>query len=121
MLPAKHTMRHSIVMGVATGLLCIAASTPSAVMAQVNGVHVTAFPWGGYANFAKNVNLDDEPLFGGTLGLNFHRHVGVEGHIGWIATHTQDGFTHYAVPLPPAPTERDLSLLHYGVDLIANL
>ncbi len=104
-------------LGVA-GMAAVVA--PGQGLAQVNGVHVTLFPWGGYANFAKNVNLEDEPIYGGSLGLMFFRYVGLEGHLGFSSTETVHGFTHYAVN-PPAPPPREVDMLHYGGNLVVNL
>ena len=42
---------------IALGLVLITPAGP--LRAQVNGPHVSIFPWAGYANFAKNVNFKD--------------------------------------------------------------
>src|SRR5687768_9236912 len=68
--------------------------------AQVNGFHVTLYPWGGFANFAKNVNIEDEPMYGGTVGLQLHRYVGIEGHVGRSSTETGFGYTLYTLTPP---------------------
>src|SRR5258706_9075624 len=70
--------------------------------AQTHGVSMTVEPWGGYANFAKNVNLDDKSIFGGTLGFYPFRYVGIEGHLGYATPQTFHGFTPYAIT-PPTP------------------
>ena len=61
---------------------------PAQSIAQVNGLSVSLFPWGGYANIAKNVNIEDEPGYGGTIGLNLHRYVALEAHYGRFSTET---------------------------------
>jgi len=94
-------------------------ATPS--QAQVNGVHVTIEPWAGYFNFAKNVNLEDEVIYGGTLGLALHRYVALEGHIGRSSTKTIHGFTPYAITPPTPAIPQDVTMLHYGADLALNL
>jgi OOP family OmpA-OmpF porin len=100
----------------------VAASAPITAMAQVNGVHVTVFPWYGYANFAKNVNFDDKTIYGGSLGLNFHRYVGIEGHLGRSSPPTVDGFTLYAPASPATPlAPAEVDMLHYGGNLVVNL
>jgi OOP family OmpA-OmpF porin len=101
--------------------LFVVAATPRAALAQVNGFHVTVFPWGGYGNYAKNVNLEDEPIYGGSLGINLHRYVGIEGHIGRSSTETVHGFTHYAVTPPAVAIPREVDILHYGGQLVINL
>lgn len=87
--------------------------------AQVNGVHVLIEPWGGFANYAKNVNLDDSGVFGGRVGLMLHRYVGIEGHYGFLKTDSFEG------PLPWRTTGslpvKDVDVKHYGVDLALNL
>jgi outer membrane protein OmpA-like peptidoglycan-associated protein/opacity protein-like surface antigen len=101
-------------------LALIAPSRPA--FAQVDGPHVVLFPWGGYANFAKNVNIKDKPLFGGTAGLFVHKYVGVEAHLGYLKTNTITGFTHYSIdPAPAILVPEELSMLHYGGDLVLNL
>ena len=89
-------------------------------LAQVNGFNVTIEPWAGFFDFAKNVNLDDKPIYGGSLGLNLHRYVGIEGHIGYSSTNTIHGFTPYSITPPDPPTPRDVTMIHYGADLVVN-
>lgn len=95
--------------------------TPQISSASVNGPHVTITPWGGFTNYAKNVNLEDEPLYGGSLGLMFHKYFGIEGHIGRGSTQTIHGFTKYAITPPAVPIPQDVDLLHYGGHLLINL
>src|SRR5262249_44720731 len=97
------------------GLVLILAQPPRA--SAVSGPSLTLFPWGGYANFAKNVNLKDTPVYGGTIGLSPYRYVSIEGHFGRGSTHTVFGYTPYALTPPPAPIEREVEMLHYGGDL----
>src|SRR5437870_77778 len=66
------------------GMTLFAALLARASLAQVNGPNLTIEPWGGYANFAKNVNIKDAPVYGGTLGLYLYRYIGLEGHIGEV-------------------------------------
>lgn len=84
-------------------------------------IRAQIFPWAGYVNFAKNVNYDDDPIFGGSLGLTFAKYVGVQGHIGYTSTQTIHGFTPYAVVPPAVPSPQDVNMLHYGFDLLVNL
>ncbi|MEO5988069.1 MAG: thrombospondin type 3 repeat-containing protein, partial [Candidatus Eisenbacteria bacterium] len=94
---------------------------PRQAAAGVNGVHLTVTPWAGYANFAKNVNLEDGTIYGGTLGLMFHRYVGIEAHLGRVTATTVHGFTPYAITPPATLNPRDVDVLHYGGDLVLNL
>ncbi len=97
-----------------------AARVPAA-SAAVNGVSVTVFPWAGFGNFAKNVNIEDDPFFGVNVGLMFHRYVGIEGHIGTSSTKTVNGFTTYAQPVLTGAVRHDVDVLHYGGQLVVNL
>jgi OOP family OmpA-OmpF porin len=98
------------------------AFAPPGAQAQVNGIHITLYPWGGFANFAKNVNIEDEPLYGGTLGIQLHRYVGIEGHVGRSSTETQFGYTLYAqTPPPGVGPPREVDMMHYGANLVLNL
>ncbi len=101
--------------------LLTAALLPSVSSSQTNGMHVTVFPWYGYANFAKNVNLDDKSIYGGTLGLEFSRYVGIEGHLGASNPHTFHGFTPYSITPPTPAIQRETDMLHYGGDLVVQL
>src|SRR5439155_15572329 len=98
---------------IALGLILITPAGP--LRAQVNGPHVSIFPWAGYANFAKNVNFKDKPIYGGSLGLFVHKYVGIEGHLGYQKGRTITGFTHYAIePLPLLTAPEEFTMLHYG-------
>jgi outer membrane protein OmpA-like peptidoglycan-associated protein/opacity protein-like surface antigen len=97
----------------------VAVLAPVAAHA-VDGPHVTLFPWGGYTHYAKNVNLDDQPVYGGSLGLWLYRYIGIEGHFGASSTNTVNGFTLYALTPPPSPIQQDVSLMHYGGDLVVD-
>ncbi|MEO5616308.1 MAG: OmpA family protein [Candidatus Eisenbacteria bacterium] len=99
----------------------LAALGPVSAVAQVNGGHITLFPWVGYANFAKNVNLEDEPIYGGSVGLKFHRYVGIEGHFGRTSTTSIHGYNLYSVTPPAVAVPRDVDLLHYGGNLLIDL
>src|SRR6185503_8598120 len=48
------------------------------VPAQAAPAKFQFFPWYGYGNFAKNVNVEDESMFGANLGLTFAKYVGVQ-------------------------------------------
>ena len=99
----------------ATSALLVLLATSS--YGQVNGPSFTIEPWGGYANFAKNVNIQDAPLFGATAGFSPYRYLAIEGHVGRVASSSVFGFTPYALTPPPLAVEQDLDVLHYGFDL----
>jgi outer membrane protein OmpA-like peptidoglycan-associated protein/opacity protein-like surface antigen len=101
----------------ATVLIALAAPEGSA---QVNGFHFTIEPWAGNTKFAKNTNLDNGIVFGGTVGANFHRYVGIEGFVGRGSTHTRNGTTLWTVASSTAPSV-DVDPLFYGGNLIVSL
>jgi OOP family OmpA-OmpF porin len=94
---------------------------PEPARSQVDGLHVTIFPWVGYADFSNDTNFEDEPIYGGSLGLALNRYLAIEGHLGRSSTETVHGFTHYAIGSPPAPPPRDVDVLHYGAHLVLTL
>ena len=110
--------RHSCVALVAAVL---ALSFAPRAFAQVQGSYFTIEPWAGFAKYAKNVNFQDSPVFGGTMGIVPFRYVGIEGHVGYGSTKTRRGFTPYSLPPALSTAERDMHALHYGGDLVVNL
>jgi len=77
--------------GVVAVVLLQALLGPGAARSEPGGLHLNLTPYGGFGTWAKDVNLDDKPLFGGRVGLGFGRHLGIEGHYGWMKTHTEYG------------------------------
>ncbi len=47
-------------------------------------------PFGGYNLFEDSQNLKDRPVYGGRLGYNFTKHIGVEGAVEFIRTRVND-------------------------------
>ena len=105
----------------ALAVTATAAGMATQSLAAVDGFNITVEPWAGYFNFAKNVNLHDKLIYGGTLGISPYRYIAVEGHLGRSSTQTIHGFTPYAITPPPVATPRDVTMLHYGGDLVLNL
>ena len=92
----------------------------SPAAAQVDGVHVTLTPYGGWTHWDDGVNLRDKPVYGGRLGLMFGRHIGVEANYGYIPAETLFGPTMYA-PKVNVGDEIGADLHHYGADVILSL
>ncbi|TMQ73380.1 MAG: OmpA family protein [Candidatus Eisenbacteria bacterium] len=90
------------------------------IRAEVEGVHVRVFPWAAYGDYSRDVNLQNEPMYGGSVGLGFGRWLGVDAHVGFTTTQTVHGFTPYAVR-SPAPPARDVAVTNSGADLIVNV
>ena len=86
-------------------------------------LHLNITPFGGYSDFAKEVNLDDRPEFGGRLGIGFGRYIGIEGYYAWMSTHTKSGSADSLFVATPASraAEENVSVSRYGADLILNL
>ncbi len=107
-------------------LAVFAIATMSATrpaMSEPGGLHLNITPFGGYANWAKDVNLDNKPMFGGRVGLGFGRHLGVEGYYSWMKTHTNYGSGDSLFVVTPASLSApsDQSIKGYGADLTLNL
>ena len=107
--------------GVVAVLLFQALFGPGTAKSEPGGLHLNLTPYGGFGTWAKDVNLDDKPLFGGRVGLGLGRHLGVEGHYGWMKTHTEygTGDSLFTAASLSAPSDQSLQL--YGADVILNL
>ena len=98
-------------------------SAARAARSEPGGLHLNITPFGGYADWAKDVNLDDRPMFGGRVGLGLGRHLGVEGYYSWLNTHTHYGTGDSLFVGSPASRSphSDQSIRGYGADLTLNL
>jgi len=86
-------------------LLLVAISCVSvapAAKAEVGGFHLNITPYGGFATWDQETNVQDKFLYGGRLGLGFGRYIGVEGTWGQTNSKTHDGFG--AQPYVSAPS-----------------
>jgi len=88
---------------------------------EPGGLHLNITPFGGYADWAKEVNLDDKPMFGGRVGLGFGRYLGVESYYSWLKTHTFHGTGDPLYVTPSVAPASDQSVQGYGADLTLNL
>lgn len=90
---------------------------------EPGGLHLNITPFGGYSDFAKEVNLDDRPEFGGRLGVGFGRYLGIEGYYAWMSTHTKSGSADSLfVSAPPSlAAQEDVDIQRYGADVVLNL
>jgi len=106
---------------------CVAAAilfAPHAARAEVGGVHVDVTPYGGYPDWAREINLENRPFFGGKLGIGFGRFMGVEGYYGWGRGLTEygTGDSLFLVPSGVSSTpSSEVDIQHYGADLYLNL
>ena len=76
---------------------------PERARSEPGGLHLNLTPFGGYAKWAKDVNLAGKPEFGFRAGLGFGRHLGVEGRGTFFAISVPGN--RYDSPAPP-PIER---------------
>jgi OOP family OmpA-OmpF porin len=69
-------------------LAIVAASVFASVpaTAQVSGVHLTLSPYAGAARWSQRLALKKSVRFGGSVGLMFGSHLGVEGIYGYSPT-----------------------------------
>jgi outer membrane protein OmpA-like peptidoglycan-associated protein len=90
---------------------------------EPGGLHLNLTPFGEFATWGKDVNLDDKPGFGGRVGIGLGRHLGVEGYYGWMKTHTEYGSGDSLFLVTPASltAPSDQSIQSYGADVILNL
>lgn len=103
--------------------LALALSFPGAARSEVGGLHLNITPFGGYADWAKEINLKNRANFGGRLGIGLGRLISVEGYYGWMRTPTEYGtgdslFFEPGISNSPG---RNMDLQLYGADAILNL
>lgn len=97
--------------------------SPRSASSEPGGLHLNITPFGGYATWAEEVNLDDKAEFGGRLGIGFGRYIGVEGYYAWMNTTTKSGPASVLyVQTPPAVgPDEEVDIQRYGADLVLNL
>jgi len=110
-----------IVLVVLTALLGQGLSIPGTARSEPGGVHLNLTPFGGYGVWAKDVNLANKPMFGGIVGIGFGRHLGVEGHYGWMKTRTEYGTGDSLFTAASSTPSTDQSIQLYGADVTLNL
>jgi len=104
-----------------TVLLLHGLSAPEIARSEPGGLHLNLTPFGGFATWAKDVNLANKPMFGGRAGIGFGRHLGVEGYYSWMTTHTEYGTGDSLFTFASQTPQTDQSIKGYGVDLTLNL
>jgi len=99
----------------------LALTLPVTAPAEVGGLHLNVTPYGGYAVWAKEVNLANRGMYGVRAGLGFGRYVGIEGSYGWMKAHTLYGGNDslFIADSHSASTQQSVKL--YGVDVVLNL
>src|SRR5436190_188927 len=108
-------------------LLMVAISCVSvapAAKAEVGGFHLNITPYGGFATWDEETNVQDKFLYGGRLGLGFGRYIGVEGTWGQTKSQTHDGYgfqPYLQLPQVLGPASQDINVTHIGADLVLNL
>jgi len=94
---------------------------PRTACSEPGGLHLNITPFAGYADWAKDVNLDSKPMFGGRVGLGFGRHLGLEAYYSWMKTHTEYGTGDSLFTAASLSAPSDQSIQGYGTDLTLNL
>jgi outer membrane protein OmpA-like peptidoglycan-associated protein len=112
-------LRISVV--VLTVFLMQGPSAPGTAQSEPGGLHLNITPFGEYADWAKDVNLDSKPMFGARVGLGFGRHLGIESYYGWMKTHTEYGSGDSLFTAASLTAPSDQSIQGYGADLTLNL
>jgi outer membrane protein OmpA-like peptidoglycan-associated protein len=110
---------------VALVMLCVSLlhclSIPGPAWSEPGGLHLNLTPYGGWGDWAKDVNLDSKPMFGGRVGLGFGRYLGIEGYYDWMKTHTGYGTGDSLFSAASLTPRTDQSIQGYGADLTLNL
>ena len=88
---------------------------------EPGGLHLNLTPFGGYATWAKDVNLKDKPVFGGRVGIGLGRHLGVETYYSWMKTKTVYGSGDSLFTASSLTPSSDQSIQGYGADVTLNL
>lgn len=88
----------------------VASALAGAARAEVTGVKLTLSPYAGVTLWDQTVKLEERPIYGGRLGLQFGRRIGLEGTYG-IAPTVATG----------APFTGDITAHHVGGDLVLDL
>jgi outer membrane protein OmpA-like peptidoglycan-associated protein len=71
-------------------MLAVLLPVSGAVLADVEGPHVTFSPHGGAAFWLNDIDLAEDILYGGRLGLMLGAHLGFEGTVDLTPTHHED-------------------------------
>ncbi|MDP3183809.1 MAG: outer membrane beta-barrel domain-containing protein [Anaerolineales bacterium] len=63
---------------------------PLSARSEIKAGSFEVSPFVGYNFFENSQNLKDRPVFGGRLGYNFTRHLGIEGAVEFINSRVDD-------------------------------
>ena len=63
---------------------------PLSARSEIKAGSFEVSPFVGYNFFENSQNLKDRPVFGGRLGYNFTRHLGIEGAVEFIKSSVDD-------------------------------
>ena len=97
--------------------------SPRPASSEPGGLHLNITPFGGYATWAEEVNLDDKAEFGGRLGIGFGRYIRDRGLLRLMNTTTKSGSASvlYVETPPPVGPDEEVDIQRYGADLVLNL
>lgn len=71
-------------------MLCMVFLLPLSARSEITAGSVEVSPFAGYNFFQERQNLDNRPLFGGRLGYNFTKYLGIEGAGEFINSSVDD-------------------------------
>jgi outer membrane protein OmpA-like peptidoglycan-associated protein len=93
----------------ASVLVLASLALAGAAHAEVTGVKLNLTPYAGITLWDQLVKLEEKAIYGGRVGLQFGRYIGVEGTYGFSPTE--------ATSFGP----QSVDVTHYGADLMINL
>src|SRR5215210_4290 len=78
----------------------------TAALAEVGGLHLNLTPYGGFAAWDGETNVQDKFLYGARVGIGLGKVLGIEGSYGQTKSQTHQGlgvqgFTTTLLPLTP--------------------
>jgi len=95
---------------------------PTQSTGEVGGFHVNLTPYAGFANWARETNVDDKLIWGGRAGFGLGRYIGLEGNYGITSTQTEpSGGAEPWFVSPSLVPQQDIKVKHASADLILNL
>lgn len=91
---------------------------PLSALAGILEESIEVEPFIGYNSFEQRQNLKDQPVFGGRLGYNFSRHVGIEGVLEFINSSVADTAVTGALPGQFRGPVDGVNLNFYHIDAV---
>src|SRR6187200_674123 len=103
-----------------TALLLPVLCAPTTAQGEPGGLHLNITPFGGYGDWAKDINLASKAMFGARVGVGFGRNLGIETYYSWMHTRTEYGSGDSLFTANSFTAPSDQSIKGYGADLTLN-